>query len=270
MSGQPHEIIYLHEILSKAQTVNGQRTLSILKDALENNRFEMFAQSIVSLPSRNIKFFECYTRVRDEAGQLLSPHIFLEEAKKEGCINIIDNLVLFECVRLALRIFYKRHDIKLFCNISPESLQNDLFLSTFQNLILENPVLTPKIVIEIDNEVILKNENNFVQTIEKLAKKQCHFSIDNSKIHNVDFDFMDRLHCKYIKLTKSLLLEEMKSNNGDLSSIQTFKEQAAKRGISLIITFIESDVEIEMLQPLGFELFQGYHFSKPRNIQKIL
>ena len=74
--------------------------LDIMRDALRQNRVDLYLQPIVSLPQRKHRYFECFSAVRNANGAVITPDRYIEIAKKSGLIKAIDNMLLFRCIQL--------------------------------------------------------------------------------------------------------------------------------------------------------------------------
>ena len=74
--------------------------LDIMRDALRQNRVDLYLQPIVSLPQRKHRYFECLSAVRNAQGAVITPDRYIEIAKKSGLIKAIDNMLLFRCIQL--------------------------------------------------------------------------------------------------------------------------------------------------------------------------
>ena len=78
--------------------------LDIMRDALRQNRVDLYLQPIVSLPQRKHRYFECFSAVRNANGAVITPDRYIEIAKKSGLIKAIDNMLLFRCIQLVKKI----------------------------------------------------------------------------------------------------------------------------------------------------------------------
>jgi len=88
--------------------------LEIIRRSLEENRVDLFLQPIVSLPQRKPRFYECFSRIRDEDGAMVVPEQYLDIAKREGLIGAIDNMLLFRGVQLVRRLQKANSDLGFF------------------------------------------------------------------------------------------------------------------------------------------------------------
>jgi len=88
---------------SVSDAINEEEILGHIREALEENRVDLYIQPIVSLPQRRTRHFEVFSRIRTSQGRLVTPGQYIEIAKEQGLIGTIDNLLLMRCVQLLRR-----------------------------------------------------------------------------------------------------------------------------------------------------------------------
>ncbi len=99
-----------------------RRLLETVREALAENRVDLYLQPVVSLPQRRTVFYESFSRLRDATGRVMMPAEYLAVAEPEGLVTAIDNLLLFRCVQIVRRLAKKDRKVGIFCNISLASL----------------------------------------------------------------------------------------------------------------------------------------------------
>ena len=86
-----------------ADGLDDEAILTIIRDGLRRDRVDLVLQPIVSLPQRQRKFFEAFTRIRADDDAIIVPEQYIAIAEREGLITAIDNMLLFRCVQLLRR-----------------------------------------------------------------------------------------------------------------------------------------------------------------------
>ena len=76
-----------------------------IRNALEENSFELMVQPIMRLEDQDIKHLEVLLRMRDEDDSLISPAHFIPIAEQSGQIVLIDRWVLRHSLKAVLRHF---------------------------------------------------------------------------------------------------------------------------------------------------------------------
>ncbi|HEX4096409.1 MAG TPA: EAL domain-containing protein, partial [Caulobacteraceae bacterium] len=99
--------------------------LNTVREALAENRVDLYLQPVVTLPQRRTVFYESFSRLRDATGQVMMPAQYLSVAEPEGLVAAIDNLLLFRCVQIVRRLAKQDRKVAIFCNISLSSLGDE-------------------------------------------------------------------------------------------------------------------------------------------------
>ena len=77
-----------------------QAMLTVLNDAIEGGRVDLYLQPIVALPERKLRYYEGYTRLRTSDDEIVMPRDYLPVAETAGLMPIVDNVLLVKSVQL--------------------------------------------------------------------------------------------------------------------------------------------------------------------------
>ncbi|MCB1867666.1 MAG: HDOD domain-containing protein [Gammaproteobacteria bacterium] len=128
-----------------------------------------------------------------------------------------------------------------------------VFFNMTRSLLMDMPEFPfgrERLVLEILEEIEVNDE--FVQRISVLRKEGYTLALD-------DFEFED----KWLPLIPhiDILKVEVPALNWDKLPLQI--EKVHRNGMLLLAEKVETEGEYRQLHELGFDLFQGYYFSKP-------
>ncbi len=248
--------------------------LTMVREALEAGRVELHLQPIVSLPQRKTYFYESFTRLRDQEGNVIMPADFLKVAEPAGLMTVVDNLLLFRCVQIVRRLTEKDRQIGMVCNISPLSLKDEVFFPQFLDFMRQNADLAGSVVFEIGQHDFEDRGIVEARNMARLADFGFRFSID--KVENLDFDVKDmqRAGVKFFKASGDLLLAAIKAApDAGLPAapdirIADISRYLASHGIELIGEKIEDEVTVVELLDLDIGYAQGHLFGPPSPIRE--
>src|SRR6202140_4116506 len=68
-----------------------QTLLAAVKNAVEENRLDLYLQPMVTLPQRKVRYYEAVTRLRDDKDQIIAADDFIGVAEASGLIGRIDH-----------------------------------------------------------------------------------------------------------------------------------------------------------------------------------
>ena len=248
--------------------------LDTVRQALAENRVDLYLQPIVGLPQRRTVFYESYSRLRDESGRVMMPAEYLAVAEPEGLVTAIDNLLLFRCVQIVRRLAKQDRKVGIFCNISIASLADETFFPQFLELLAENRDLAGALIFELGQAAFDARGAVEARNMSKLAELGFRFSLD--KVDNLDIDFHDlaRSDVKFLKVSAPFLLEELLETEDGLVlrsmpdlAAQDFAALTRRYGVDLIAEKVESERQIVDILELDIAYGQGHLFGEPRAIR---
>ncbi|MDP3854740.1 EAL domain-containing protein [Phenylobacterium sp.] len=248
--------------------------LETVRDALADNRVDLYLQPIVGLPQRRTVFYESYSRLRDETGRVLMPAEYLTVAEPEGLMTSIDNLLLFRCVQIVRRLAKQDRKVGIFCNVSTSSLADETFFPQFLELLAANRDLAGALIFELGQAAFDARGSVEARNMGKLAELGFRFSLD--KVVDLDIDFQDlaRSDVKFLKISAQVLLDELTETDEGLVlrsmpdlAAQDFAQLTRRYGVDLIAEKVESERQIVDILELDIHFGQGHLFGEPRPIR---
>ena len=231
----------------------------IIRNALQDNRVDLYLQPIVTLPSRKTIHYECYSRVRDEKGRVLFPRDYLPIAEESGLTGTLDNLLLFRCMQVARRLGPRRPNVRFFCNISSASLNDEEFFPQFIDFMLSNYKLADRMVFEFAQVDVQNMDGNVERSLLRLGENGYRFSMDHVTDLSFDIPRLAQHFFKYIKVDTDILLgQHGEILTGDL------KEAMSRFDVELIAVKIENEPSVLDVLDNNIDYGQGYLFGEPK------
>jgi cyclic-di-GMP phosphodiesterase TipF (flagellum assembly factor) len=234
--------------------------LDLVREALNEEKVDLFLQPIVSLPQRRRRYFECFSRIRGPSNSWIMPEQYLELAKRAGLMGAIDNMLLFRCIQLVRRSRKNRSELGFFCNISGYSLADEGFFRDFLEFLGEYPELSQGLFFEF-SQADLTTGLDHRDALRRLANLGYKLSLD--QVANLDFDLKDlaALGFKFLKVDAAYLLQAVRKGEIDMGELRL---ELDRSGIDLVIEKIESeDMLLEVLDCRP-DYGQGFLFGEPR------
>jgi cyclic-di-GMP phosphodiesterase TipF (flagellum assembly factor) len=248
--------------------------MEIVREALAENRVDLYLQPVVALPQRKTLFYESFSRLRDASGGVIMPAEYLAVAEPAGLMTAIDNLLLFRCVQIVRRLAQRERRIGIFCNISMASLADEDFFPQFHDLLRANRDLAPALIFEVGQAAFEARTSIQARNMGKLADLGFRFSLD--KVTNLDLDLQDlsRADVKFVKVAAQTLLDEL-TEIDDRLVLRSLPDLAAedfallmrRYGVELIAEKVENERQVVDILDLDIGLAQGHLFGEPRAIK---
>jgi len=248
--------------------------LETVREALAENRVDLYLQPVVGLPQRRTVFYESFSRLRDDTGRVMMPAEYLSVAEPEGLITAIDNLLLFRCVQIVRRLAKTDKKVGIFCNVSIASLGDETFFPQFLEMLSANRDLAGALIFEIGQSAFDSRGAVEARNMGKLAELGFRFSLD--KVVDLDLDFQDlaRSDVKFVKIGAQMLLDQLEETADGLIlrsipdlAAEDFAQLTRRYGVEVVAEKVESERQVVDILELNIGYGQGHLFGEPRPIR---
>ena len=247
---------------SRSQT----QLIAAVKNAIEENRLDIYLQPMVTLPQRKVRYYEAVTRLRDDKDHVLVAEDFIATAESAGLIGRIDHAVMLRCVQVLRRLMVRNKDVGVFCNVSATTISNPTHFAQCLDFLEANRVLAPSFVLEFKQATLRKLGPAETENLAALAQRGYRFSID----HVTDLRFEPReladRGVRFIKVPAALLLDPKQSSTSDIHP-SDLSDLLGRFGIDLIAEKIEGERAVVDLLDYDVRFGQGFLFAPPRPLR---
>ena len=249
--------------------------LQTVREALAENRVDLYLQPVVNLPPRKTVFYESFSRLRDESGRILMPAQYLSVAEPEGLVAAIDNLLLFRCVQIVRRLAKQDRKIAIFCNIALSSLGDESFFPQFLEFLAENKDMAGGVVFELGQAAFEQRGSIEARHMAKLADLGFRFSIDKVTELDLDYRELQRADVKFVKIGAELLLSQLGEPDDGRLTLKPLPDLhaadvaalARRYGVEIIAEKVETERQVIDVLELNITYGQGHLFGEPRAIR---
>ena len=242
------------------------QTLAAVRNAIEENRLDIYLQPLVTLPQRKVRYYEAVTRLRDDKDQLLAAEDFIGVAEAAGLIGRIDHMVMLRCVQVLRRLMVRNKEVGVFCNIAAATLSNTATFAQCLDFLDANRALAPSFVLEFKQTTFRNLGPTETEHLASLAQRGYRFSID----HVTDLRFEPReladRGVRFIKVPASLLLDPKLNSTSDIHP-SDLSDLLGRFGIDLIAEKIEGERAVVDLLDFDVRFGQGFLFAPPRPLR---
>ncbi|AJA60509.1 MULTISPECIES: EAL domain-containing protein [Bradyrhizobium] len=251
------------------QAANGRnqtQLLTTLRNAIDENRIDIFLQPMVTLPQRKVRFYEAVTRLRDERDQLIAAEEFISIAEASGLIGRIDNMVMLRCVQVLRRLMVRNKDVGVFCNVAASTLGNSTSFAQCLDFLEANRALAPSLVLEFKQSTFRNLGPAETENLAALAQRGFRFSIDHVTDLRIEPRELADRGVRFIKVPASLLLDPRQASTSDIHP-SDLSDLLGRFGIDLIAERIEGERAVVDLLDFDVRFGQGFLFAPPRPLR---
>jgi cyclic-di-GMP phosphodiesterase TipF (flagellum assembly factor) len=240
--------------------------LAAIRNAVDENRLDIYLQPMVTLPQRKVRFYEAVTRLRDDKDQVLVAEDFIGVAESSGMIGRIDHMVMLRCVQVLRRLMVRNKEVGVFCNVAAATLANSATFSQCLDFLEANRALAPSFVLEFKQSTFRRLGQTETEHLASLAQRGYRFSIDHvTDLRFEPRDLADR-GVRFIKVPAALLLDPKQTSSSDIHP-SDLSDLLGRFGIDLIAEKIEGERAVVDLLDYDVRFGQGFLFAPPRPLR---
>jgi len=236
--------------------------VTLIQDALDNDKFKLLFQPIISLRGQGDEHYEAFIRMLNEEGEEISPYDFLPPSGPSMMASKIDKWVILQTIKHLSEHRSNGHDSKLFINLTAETIQDKTFTS-WLNVALKAARLPG------DSLIFQISENNAI-TYTKQAKEfekgiktlHCKLSVNQFGRALKPFNLLKHLEPEYIKLEGSFT-QDMQKNEESKEQAKEMIQNLQSMGKVTIVPLVESAALLSTLWQAGVNYIQGYYLQAP-------
>lgn len=240
--------------------------LAAIKNAVEENRLDIYLQPMVTLPQRKVRFYEAVTRLRDDNDQILAADDFIATAEAGGLIGRIDHMVMLRCVQVLRRLMVRNKEVGVFCNVSAATLGNPTNFAQCLDFLEANRALAPSFVLEFKQATFRNLGATETEHLAALSQRGYRFSIDHVTDLRVEPRELADRGVRFIKVPATLLLDPRQTSASDIHP-SDLSDLLGRFGIDLIAERIEGERAVVDLLDYDVRFGQGFLFAPPRPLR---
>ncbi|MBL1143287.1 MAG: EAL domain-containing protein [Proteobacteria bacterium] len=241
-----------------------------LYQALDEDRFCLYAQTIVSLSNDKDMHYELLLRMIDEKGEMILPDAFLPAAERYNLISRIDLWVIEKTFRLLQDNPDFLENVNfLSINLSGPTLTNSNILDFIIEELDSSGISADKLCFEITETAAISNLNNAMKFISILKDLGCRFALDDFGSGLSSFAYLKNLSVDYLKID-GVFVKDIVDDLIDHAMVKSINEIGQTMEMKTIAEFVENDVIKGMLKEIGVDYVQGYGIGKPQPFKDLL
>lgn len=243
-----------------------------IENSLKDQRFILYAQPIVPVnPAANVHgMFEILLRLKDDAGNIISPGSYIPAAERFGLMRAVDVWVVAEVIK-KIEAMNKAEltDVPLiFVNLSANSIVDKSFCDYVLQLLKDHDIPDESICFEITETAAIKNIQQARIFMENLKKAHCLFALDDFGKGMSSFTHLKNLPIDYLKIDGSFV-NQMDENTVDQAMVAAIHQIGQVMSIRTIAEHVENAATLRNLKDIGVTYAQGYHIGRPAPFNEI-
>jgi diguanylate cyclase (GGDEF)-like protein len=239
-----------------------------LRDALENNKLEIYFQPQLSLKTGHVIGAEALLRWwrednSKEGGAFISPATFVPVAEQSGLIVPIGQWVLHQTCEFAQRCLEVHGiDIRFAVNVSGSQFVHGDICGDLSRALNETGIKPSRIEIEVTESVFMDDIKHTVEILNALHSQGVELAIDDFGTGYSSLSYLSQFPIDRLKIDQSFIRNAL--NDKDNASIaRTIINLGHSLGLSVIAEGVETKAHEDFLVAEGCDEVQGFRYSRP-------
>ncbi|MFK7914915.1 MAG: EAL domain-containing protein, partial [Pseudomonadales bacterium] len=239
--------------------------VTTVQAALANDQFDLYCQPIVALdPNVHGRHFEVLLRMRDSAGDIVPPNVFLPIAERYSLLPQIDRWVIRNTLKTlaASSFLVVAPDTVCAINLSGQSLSDGQFLDFVLDAVAEFDVAAENVCFEITETAAINDLGMAQLFITELRSRGFRFSLDDFGTGLSSFTYLQQMPVDYLKIDGSFV-SKITTDPISRAMVKAIADVAQAMQVHTVGEFVEDESIRDALTELGITYGQGYLFSRP-------
>lgn len=234
--------------------------LSLVRDALAAGRAQLAFQPIVlAEDAKTIAFYEGLIRVRDDAGRVIPAAHFMPVIEETDLGREIDAKTL----ELAFLFLRENPYIRLSINVSARSLGDGKWRNVLEQGLKERGALGDRLIFEISETSAMLLHEVVIRFMAEMQPRGVAFALDGFGAGMTSFRHLKDFFFDLLKIDKSFALG-IATNPDNQVLMEALITVAHQFEMFAVADGIEDAEDALVLQSMGVDCLQGYHFGVPK------
>ena len=239
-----------------------------INDALENDRFELHGQRILSFKPEPYESFEILLRLRDDHDEPLLPSRFIPAAERFQLSGRIDRHVIDRSLRW-LETDPRARGIHLNINLSASTLADEDFSHFLRQRLKASSIDPSQVCLEITETSAVRDLDHARQLISQFKALGVRFALDDFGTGFCSFAYLRDLDVDVFKIDGSFV-RDFDKNELSLAIVKSIVEIARVLGKRTVAESVEDPRLGRLLQDIGVDAVQGYAYHRPEPLRLLL
>jgi Amt family ammonium transporter len=264
--------VFVHQE-EKREEMSNQRVHDwgkLLKDAIREDRFILFAQPVVPLHSeRNQRSWQYEILLRLPFRQaLLNPGSFLPVADRLDLMTSIDRWIIRKSLEMLAICRTNQEgntpcqEIRLMINLSGQSVQDARLFGYVEQQINQFGIDPGMICFEISESVAISNFVHAKRVMNALHSLGCHLVLDDFGSGFSSLSYLRELPLSYLKIDGNFV-HNLVSSPVDAAMVKAVHEVGQVMNLLTIAELVEDGETLVRLRQIGVDFAQGYYCGRP-------
>ena len=242
----------------------------LIFNAIGQDRIMVYYQPIYSTAEKRFTSAEALVRITDESGRMVPPNDFIRAAEKNGMMLRLGEIIFEKVCRFIKESNPAQYGLQYIeVNLSAVQCAYAPLADTYI-AIMERYGISPQFInLEITETAALGTKKVVLDNMNRLIDYGVSFSLDDFGTGQSNLNYIVDMPVSIVKFDRSMTNSYFE--NGKAKYVMDAAMHMIQgMQLKIVSEGIETREQCEIMEALGINYIQGYHFSKPLEEQAFL
>jgi diguanylate cyclase (GGDEF)-like protein len=246
------------------------RMAEFLREAHKRDEIHLVYQPRIDIKKNRVTCFEVLARWKTLELGSVPPNRFIPIAEDTGLITRLTEWIIEEAWNSYKTISAAGYnDLKMSINFSPMHLKNANFYESLMRLVDRCQIDPTVIEMEITEGLLLNDSSDMIIVLNNLAEMGFTISLDDFGTGYSSLSYIKKFNVNCIKVDRSFIMH-LKSDPSMAEIVRAIIAMARSLNLTVVAEGVEYDEQVDFLKELECDQIQGFYFSKPLELKKLL
>lgn len=240
-----------------------------LRQALEQNQFELYYQPQICLASNQVVAVEALARWCHPREGLVLPEVFVPLLEQTGLIRSLTSWALRAAVECGRTLQERGFPVTVAVNLSTRDLRDYRLVDALSEQIEARQTVPSWLELEITESALMNDPERARGVLARLSEMGLRLTIDDFGTGYSSLALLRRLPVDAIKIDKSFV-SSMVRDADDAAIVRASVDLAHNLGKRVIAEGVENEETLTRLRKFDCDMVQGHHVSRPLTAAELL
>ncbi|MCR6661931.1 MAG: EAL domain-containing protein [Luteimonas sp.] len=259
VGGNRHEI-FDPSAVDRAEEEHIRAWVARLRDALDNQRFVLHYQPVISLQGDTGAVYETLLRLDSGDGELIMPGNFLQIAEEHGLLGEIDRRVIGHAIEVIGQRMKANKPTTLLVKVSQAALDDGTLGKFIGEQLLAHGVPGEYLVLQLPEAKVFTHLKAAQAFATAIGQHDCRLALEQFGVGLDSFQLLAHLQPHLLKIDRSFV-DELPRNADNQKRIVEITRRARELGIRTIAEFVQDAASMSILFTSGVDYVEGHFLA---------
>jgi diguanylate cyclase (GGDEF)-like protein len=221
-------------------------------------------QPVVDLRTGAVTSVEALARWTSATQGPIAPTRFVELAEQMNMVAELDLAMIESSCRLIRDVIdpLTQQPLSLSVNLSPQHLDHLDVVDGLLTVLLDEDFPTTRLIVEVTETEAMRDPAGVGTRIRELREHGIRVAIDDFGTGYSSLAYLEQFPIDYVKIDRRFV-EQIEESGRSRSLVESMSRMVHSLGLTAVAEGVETLEQAQTLRAMGFELAQGFYFSRP-------